>query len=374
MRGRHSEELRLTAGLRNPRLRFALPAPSPAAGPGALLALGRTVLLSECQAMLLVVSIDTEEDQWAPCRGPVTVDNVRQLPRLEAFVRRLGLRPTYFTSYAVAAEPWAAGLLRGLHDDGSAEIAAHLHPWSTPPLAEPPAAGSTMLCNLPAALQRAKLDRLTAVLAAGMGARPTAFRAGRYGVGPATVQALATCGFRVDSSVTPYVSWADTDAGPDFVGAPLGVYRLGAGDVRVPDPRGAVLELPLSVGYTRAPFAVWDPLWRAFGVRPLRPLRLRGIAARLAGVSRVVLSPETATATEMLALARRLVARGLGYLHLTWHSPSLVPGLGPFVRTRAELDRFYGTIEGFLERLSAVVSWHPATVSEAAARLDAAGR
>jgi hypothetical protein len=231
-----------------------------------------------------------------------------------------------------------------------------------------------MLCNLPAALQRAKLDRLTAALAAGVGVRPTAFRAGRYGLGSATVPALAACGFRVDSSVTPYISWADIDAGPNFVGAPLGVYRLGPGDVRVPDARGAVLELPLSAGYTRAPFRVWDPLWRAFGRRPLRALRLRGLAARLGGVSRVLLSPETATPTEMLALARRLVAQGLEYLHVTWHSPSLVPGLGPFVRTRADLDRLYGAVECFLERLSALVPWRPATVSEAAARLDPTAR
>ena len=355
-------------------IRFVLPSRAAAGGAGAPLARETAVSLSRYDPMLLVVSIDTEEDQWTPRRGPVTVDNVRQLPRLEALFRRLGLRATYFTSYAVAAQPWAAELLRALHDDGTAEIAAHLHPWRTPPLVEPLAPGGTMLCNLPAAVQRAKLDRLTAVLAAGIGVRPTAFRAGRYGLGPATVEALAACGFRVDSSVTPYVSWADTDAGPNFVGAPLGVYRLGAGDVRVPDPRGALLELPLSAGYTRAPFFVWDSLWRAFGLRPLRPLRLRGIAARLAGVSRVVLSPETATAAEMLALARRLVARRVGYLHLTWHSPSLVPGLGPFVRTAADLDRFYGAVERFLDRLGALVSWRPATVSEAAAQLDPAGR
>src|SRR5207302_1313460 len=104
---------------------------------------------------------------------------------------------------------------------------AHLHPWNTPPLDEPFVPRNSMLANLPARLQLAKVERLTDTLRRAFDAAPVSFRAGRYALGPETVAALIRCGYRVDSSVTPYVSWEGFDDGPSFVGAPLGPYRLG---------------------------------------------------------------------------------------------------------------------------------------------------
>src|SRR5439155_12482078 len=113
---------------------------------------------------------------------------------------------------------------RGIQDGGHAEIAAHLHPWNTPPLDEAFAPRNSMLKNLPPQLQQAKLESLTAKLEEAFGAPPSAFRAGRYGLGPETVTALIRRGYRVDSSVTPWVSWQQDDEGPTFVGAPLETY------------------------------------------------------------------------------------------------------------------------------------------------------
>src|SRR5689334_1222646 len=79
--------------------------------------------------LLLVVSIDTEEDNWEPARTGTTVENIRELLVLDRFFERLGVRATYFTSYQVAVTPWSAELLRDLVPGGRAEIGAHLHPW-----------------------------------------------------------------------------------------------------------------------------------------------------------------------------------------------------------------------------------------------------
>ena len=43
-------------------------------------------------------------------------------------------------------------------------------------------------CNLPPELERAKIEALTEAIEAGFGARPTIFKAGRYGFGPNTRQ------------------------------------------------------------------------------------------------------------------------------------------------------------------------------------------
>ena len=290
-------------------------------------------------AVLLIVSIDTEEDNWYRSRQGVTCNNIDELRRQQKFFDRLGLRPTYFTSYQVARHARAAGVLREVGAQG--EIAAHLHPWNTPPLTEAFVPRNSMLKNLPGELQLAKLQTLTATLEEVFGARPEAFRAGRYGLGPETVSALARCRYVVDSSVTPFVSWKEFDEGPAFFGVPLDVYRIGS---------DGVIEVPLSCGFTRRPFALWDRVHRALG--RFKP---------------IVLSPETATAEDMVTLARRLLERGVRHLQITWHSPSLQPGLGPFTRTSADVDRLYGAVETCLDRLAGIATLNPVTVSEAAA-------
>src|ERR1043166_10087717 len=73
------------------------------------------------RSILVMVSIDTEEDNWRPCRDGVTIDNIRELPRLDALLRRLGVRATYFTTYQVAIREWAVALLQELQA-GGAEI------------------------------------------------------------------------------------------------------------------------------------------------------------------------------------------------------------------------------------------------------------
>src|SRR5439155_10583932 len=212
--------------------------------------------------VLLIVSVDTEEDNWHRSRHDVTTENIQELRPLAAFVGRLGVRPTYFTAYQVAVEHGAADVLREVCDGGRGEIAAHLHPWNTPPLTEAFVARNSMLKNLPAELQLAKLRELTAALEQAFGRTPRSFRAGRYGLGPDTVASLGACGYRVDSSVSPFINLEKMDDGPTFVGAPITPYRLGDHDVRQPDPGGPVLEIPLSYGFNRNPFGFWDPARR----------------------------------------------------------------------------------------------------------------
>jgi len=319
---------------------------------------------------IVVVSIDTEEDNWHRSRNAVTVENIGELGRLARFLDRLGVRPTYFTAYQVAIQERAAETLREVCAAGSAEIAAHLHPWNTPPLTEAFVPRNSMLKNLPADLQMAKLRRLTVALEEAFALTPRAFRAGRYGLGRDTVAALSCCGYRVDSSVEPFVSWEESDEGATFVGAPLGAYRLSADrDVRQPTADGDVLEIPLSCGFNRTPFSLWSGVRRVFDAAPLRPLHLVGLAARVGLCKRIVLSPELASVADMLTLSRRLLEHGVRHLQISWHSPSLRPGLSPFVTTVADVERLYARIAGYLEGLSRIIPFAFATVSEAAALL-----
>src|SRR5207245_9269160 len=123
-----------------------------------------------------------------------------------------------------------------------------LPPCNTPSLVEPLTRRNAVMKNLAPELQLEKLKRLTAALEDALGAPPPAFRAGRFGLGADAVSALLTCGYQVDSSVTPFVSWERWD-GPPFVGAPLNVYRIGVRrNVRVPEPRGPLVVVPIAAG------------------------------------------------------------------------------------------------------------------------------
>lgn len=327
--------------------------------------------LTMADPVTLVASIDTEEDNWRPVRSGMTANNIGELPRLQGHLEGLGLRPTYFTTYQVACDPRASRIIREIHDSGRAEIGAHLHPWNTPPLDEAFIPRNTMLSNLPRELQVEKIRAVTAALEACLGVRPYAFRAGRWGFGTKTAGALLECGYRVDSSITPFKSWAAYDEGPRHEGAPLGIYRLdGRGDTRVPVADGRLVEVPLSWGYDRR-WGLWggpsthSPLRRSGQWR----LGLLRAAARLHLLDQIQLSPEIESVADMLVLSRRLLEIGVRHLHVSWHSPSLVPGLSPFTRTPAQVEGLYAAISRYVEGLAAITSFTPQTVSEVAERL-----
>ena len=56
----------------------------------------------------------------------------------------------------------------------------------------------------------------------------------------------------------------------------------------------------------------------------------------------------------------------MGYVHLFFHSPSLVPGYSPFVQTEADLAELRARLAGFVEGVSEFADLEPMTISEAA--------
>lgn len=320
---------------------------------------------SERRVMLLI-SVDTEEDNWRPATDHITTGNIEEIPRFQQFVAGLGLKPTYFTTYQVARVEWAAALLKQAAQNGAAELAAHLHPWNTPPLDPDPFGANTMMKNLPPPLQKTKLMELTRQHEVAFGANPVSFRAGRYGLGHQLVKPLIECGYKVESSVTPFWDWRDYDDGPDFRVAPMTRYLLNQNGTTVVQnaENGGLVELPLSCGYNRKDFVFWSRLDRAMRSKLMRPTRLAGLAWRTGLLRRIILNPEIHTVEEMIALSSRLINRGLDYLQVTLHSSSLRPGLSPFTPTAAEVDRLYDRIARYVEAVSRLATPVPAVVAD----------
>lgn len=301
----------------------------------------------------LLITVDTESDAWSPSRAPARCDNLRQLARFDAFLEGLGLRATYLLTWHAANDPWASDFLTDLSRSGRAVLGSHLHPWSCPPYEEPFVLANTMCSNLPEDLQVRKLQMLTDRVTELRGDAPISFRAGRWGFGPTTASALVQCGYRVDSSVTPWISWEEFH-GPSFIGAPNGIYRIRpGGDVLTGDPKGALVEVPVTVGYTHRPFASLNLMREVLIGSRLRSLRLAGLAWKLGLIRRVALTPEENTARDLIAVSRHMLDLGLDHLNLALHSQSLSPGIVPVVQSEREVDRLYGRIARYVEGISA---------------------
>jgi len=187
-------------------------------------------------------------------------------------------------------------------------------------------------------LERAKLEALTAAIAAGFGSRPVVYKAGRYGVGPATAGILEQLGYLIDVSVVPYTSFSG-DGGPDFSQAGFQPSWFGSD--------GTMLEIPLSCGF-HGVLRSLGPAVYPYASSPLgMRVRLPGMLARSGLLERIRLTPEGVDLAANLRLARSLFQQGCRIFSFTYHSPSLVPGMTPYVRSEGELAIFLDTMDRF---------------------------
>ncbi|HEV2816530.1 MAG TPA: polysaccharide deacetylase family protein [Allosphingosinicella sp.] len=308
----------------------------------------------------LLIVVDTEEEfDWSRpfSRESVSTRTIPAQARAHLIYDRFGIVPTYVVDYPVATDAEAVRFLRGLGDEGKAEIGAHLHPWVTPPHVEEVSVRNSYHCNLPPELERAKLAALTEAIAFGFGARPTIFKAGRYGYGRATGRALADLGYRIDCSYVPHTDFSG-DGGPDFRGRPDAPHWL---------PEG-LLEVPLTVGFLGALPGLGERAAALFDSPAAARLRIPGALARSGLVARSRLTPEGTPPDEQCRLIAALAARGRRTFSLTYHSPSLAPGHTPYVRSEEDLVRFLAAIEQVLAFFRDEIGGRFTTLSEVYAR------
>jgi hypothetical protein len=78
----------------------------------------------------------------------------------------------------------------------------------------------------------------------------------------------------------------------------------------------------------------------------------------------VRLSPEGNGLDELVRLTRKLIASGERVLTLSFHSPSLLPGCTPYVRTEEDRDRLLACIDGYLRFFRDEIGGVPTTIAE----------
>jgi hypothetical protein len=292
---------------------------------------------------VLLVVVDAEEEfDWS---GPFTRDrhSVRSMAAqgpMHRIFEKYGIRPTYVVDYPVASQRDGLEPLRDLLKDDACLIGTQLHPWVNPPFDEEISERNSFPGNLPPDLERAKLAVLTRAIEDGLGLTPRIYKAGRYGLGPKTFRTLTELGYQIDISAVPGADLR-THYGPDFRQVAPQPYWIG--------PAGRLLELPLTRGYVGLLSDSGPRLEGALESPMAQACRLPGVLSRLGLIDRIILTPEGVPPAQHMALVRAMIRRGQRIFMLSYHSPSMVPGNTPYVRTQRDLRTFMDRVEAFCD-------------------------
>jgi hypothetical protein len=292
-------------------------------------------------ALLVVIDCEEEFDWKNPIHGAeYTLESIKHIGPVQQLFKARGMRPTYVVGYPIVADQDAWRPLAQLQADGECQIGAHLHPWVTPPFVETSSVVHSFQGNLHADVEFAKMEVLTDQIEQRFGFRPSIFKAGRYGFGPATAAALERLGFEIDMSFLPHWRY-DEQGGPNFVLAPIDPFWL--------RPEGRLLEIPLTAGFTGLASGIGSWLYSKIDRPILRAARMPGALARGGVLNRLRLTPEGISLREAKQLTRRLFARGHRVFQVSFHSTSLVRGANAYVRSEQDLQAFLTWLAEYLD-------------------------
>ena len=281
------------------------------------------------QRFLITVDAEEEFDWRKPLdRYEHRIDSVPTMRKFQQFCEGYGISPVYLVDYPIATSAGAVEVLRKPIAENRAEIGVQLHPWVSPPHDEEVNAFNSFAGNLPSTLERAKFTKLRDAIDQNFGAAPRIYRAGRYGAGPNTAAILTEGGITIDTSVRSLFDYS-FEGGPNYREHPLRPYWI--------DKAGGLLELPLTTVYWG--LAKWLAPW--LYPRLWRVPWLRGLLAAAHLLDRIPLTPEGVRAEEAIRAIDGAIAMGLPVLVLSFHSPSLMAGNTPYVRSEDDLDTFY---------------------------------
>lgn len=207
--------------------------------------------------MKFILSIDTEADnQWDHGRE-LSVENLKYIPRLQALCNRFGIKPTYLVTSEVCYDDYARSLFSDLIKHDTAEIGAHLHCWTTPPFKDRDGfrkndPNHAFASELPEELVEAKISGLTQEITKAFGKKPTSFRSGRYGFNDTIARILIHNGYVVDSSITPFISWAEHAGLPGGKGGPDFIKKTPF-PAKIEADEGRLVEIPVTILPTLPP-------------------------------------------------------------------------------------------------------------------------
>jgi hypothetical protein len=278
------------------------------------------------------ITIDTEPDcdiHWKRSQPLVFESVLSGIPDiLRPIWNTYNIKPVYFVSPEVINNEQCCQILKNEIKSG-AEIGTHLHSEYIEPQMKYNQADGTLSSEFPCFaysddVEYEKIKNLTGLIKQKLNIQPISYRAGRYGADLATVKSLEKLGYKVDSSVTPDISWSSF-GGPDHSIASKQPYFVDNENLYKSGSM-KILEVPISISKKRFPFL--PEKWMFY--RWLRPTHM--------------------TAFEMKRLVNEFLANFENpVLNMMFHSMEIIPGKTPFVRTKFEQKLFIRRLEKVIQ-------------------------
>ena len=294
-----------------------------------------------------IITIDTEGDNLWERPELVTNENVKFLPRFQGLVEKYSLKSTYLTNFEMAKSKEFQKFGLGVIREGSGEIGTHLHAWNSPPMYSLTANDSfymPYLFEYPEEIMHKKLTFLTDYLESVFGVKMTSHRAGRWGFDERYAKMLVECGYLVDSSITPHISWKsrlgdpEQSGGSNYYNFPENCYRIDLDDISKASTSSSLLEVPVTVTYLDGIFT--SGLRRMFsdGSIPARVLN-RLISGPC------TLRPNGSNLEKMLLILKKCVREEWPCVLFMLHSSEFMPGGSPSFTDSNAIDKLYAHLD-----------------------------
>jgi hypothetical protein len=302
--------------------------------------------------MKFILTIDTEGDnQWDHGR-PLTVENIKYVPRFQELCNKYNIKPTYLITSEICEDPYSKEIFTGYIRSDQAEIGAHLHSWTTPPFLDKDGfryndRNHPFATELPDDLLSQKIKTLTTQIEDSFGIHPTSFRSGRYGFDSRVARILVENSYVVDSSVTPFSTWAGTKGLPGGKGGPDFIDNT-------PFPctydfeTGSLVEIPVTILPTRFPLNKNNALIRQYLRNVNKYMALRILRRIMFRHQPLWLRPHIWMNSRIFEeLLKETIRIELPYIVMMFHSSELMPGCSSYRPDEKSIEKLYDLLEGF---------------------------
>lgn len=276
--------------------------------------------------MRLIITVDTEADNQWLIPSVLSTENLRFIPRFHHLCCNYSFPVTYLVTHEICENIFAKNIFIPWLSEGTCEIGAHLHPWSVvnsgkDKILEHPFPSEYNYQNL-----KSMIGSLTNSIENTFDIKPISYRAGRYGICSNQITVLGELGFKIDSSITPNMSWYDRKRPrsywPQFKYYNYYIYEIDASDIRRKGKSG-ILEVPITtfvlpnIKNRIKRFIGFDLDYAMFRIQPKNNLN------------------------ELKMFAENSFKEGRDYLMLFLHSSELMPGGSPYFKNLIDIEEMF---------------------------------
>jgi hypothetical protein len=296
----------------------------------------------------LVVTIDVEPDcslSWH-YSNPLAFKGVSLgiKERLQPLFNKYEIIPTYLINNVVLEDNESVEVMSGL--SGIYELGTHLHPEFIEPqksvLNYAGAKGEANCCFYSSDIEYSKIENITNLFEKQFNYKPTSFRAGRFSAGNNTIKSLLKLGYKVDTSVTPHITWNDlTREHPvSYVMSPEQPFWTGEDTFPMPSKDDKnILEVPVSI--INEPTSYWREILKSrLGIKRQiesnKPLWLRPKLSQLHEFKKIFSYFEQTYTDQQIIV-----------LNMMFHNVEILPSLSPYNKTQANCNEYLESLRSF---------------------------